>query len=531
MLAVVALGHGMRRRGAGTPLIVAGAIILAGAGWICLGGLPGGAGVASLFAVACWTLGYVITSRGTWVFPSVGIGALFVFVTTAAVLVLDPVLPRDSASGWIVNTLGICVSAAAIAAAVARKGPGRHYFMQAAVFMLLHYLAPVAEYTLAIQALPVWASPLAMVIAIASMFYYQDAISLHDPREDSVTVVDKAFCYDVASAALKKLEQVGGATGADFENYARAFAETLIDGGWYTRIFLGREDKPRGRCLFTDEFLAPPEDDTSSYGVITTFSLPSAVCLEAFENGRSLLVESSASATVKAAFSRIGIEAAIIVPLPDIEAGAAMLLIGMRGDDLVPDVNDALRLDGVASHLAAYRPKQTLATESDAPASPGSVDTVTGVRSFTAFQQILGEEMMEADKNGTAFGLLFVDFDHYSDVNRRVGYDQADKILRDVAVKLSSYAMKGCVGRIGSDELAALLKTGADDARQLVETIVSEMNESLKNEYPEAVATMSAAYTIYPIDFCEQTAVFGKLREMLSSGDPMPGHIVRVKVG
>jgi diguanylate cyclase (GGDEF)-like protein/PAS domain S-box-containing protein len=81
------------------------------------------------------------------------------------------------------------------------------------------------------------------------------------------------------------------------------------------------------------------------------------------------------------------------------------------------------------------------------------VDPLTGVanRAFTEIN--LRAKLDEMERYGWPFGVLFVDIDHFKDVNDRHGHDVGDHALRTVAKTLAGNARSfDLVGRWGGEE-------------------------------------------------------------------------------
>ena len=85
-------------------------------------------------------------------------------------------------------------------------------------------------------------------------------------------------------------------------------------------------------------------------------------------------------------------------------------------------------------------------------------DNLTGLANVPALVEEMRHAQQKADATGKSAALLLLDLDDYQRVNRALGYDAGDEMLRDTARRLSNMTTQGEVSaRISSDEFAILL--------------------------------------------------------------------------
>ncbi|WP_027796476.1 putative bifunctional diguanylate cyclase/phosphodiesterase [Paraburkholderia acidipaludis] len=85
-------------------------------------------------------------------------------------------------------------------------------------------------------------------------------------------------------------------------------------------------------------------------------------------------------------------------------------------------------------------------------------DPLTGLPNHTALAPELERVQAEADLYGVPVALLLLDLDDYQRVNRALGYDAGDELLRETARRLTHIALQGeLIARTGSDEFAIVI--------------------------------------------------------------------------
>lgn len=116
-----------------------------------------------------------------------------------------------------------------------------------------------------------------------------------------------------------------------------------------------------------------------------------------------------------------------------------------------------LRIDGVASDITERKSYQArieyLATH----------DPLTGLANRNLLQDRLSQAIAHAQRSREVLALLFLDLDHFKDVNDRHGHAAGDALLSAIATRLRSVVREGdTVARPGGDEFIVLLTGIAD---------------------------------------------------------------------
>ena len=100
-------------------------------------------------------------------------------------------------------------------------------------------------------------------------------------------------------------------------------------------------------------------------------------------------------------------------------------------------------------------------------------DNVTGLANRTLLREGLLRALAKARRNHKTFALLFLDLDHFKDINDTMGHDVGDSLLKSVADRLKGRVRENdLVARMGGDEFAILIDDcNPDDAAHVAQGI------------------------------------------------------------
>lgn len=86
------------------------------------------------------------------------------------------------------------------------------------------------------------------------------------------------------------------------------------------------------------------------------------------------------------------------------------------------------------------------------------IDPLTGLKNRRGLDEILDEEIQRAQRQGTGFGIIWLDIDHFKSVNDELGHQAGDQILCRVALWLKAGVRPyDHPGRWGGDEFVVVL--------------------------------------------------------------------------
>jgi diguanylate cyclase (GGDEF)-like protein len=101
----------------------------------------------------------------------------------------------------------------------------------------------------------------------------------------------------------------------------------------------------------------------------------------------------------------------------------------------------------VTEHRAALAEAQRLARR----------DVLTGLANRAVFMESLRQSLAKARRSGRSFAVIYLDIDHFKQVNDTLGHGVGDEILKAVAERLRTHMREtDTVARLGGDEFALI---------------------------------------------------------------------------
>jgi len=142
-------------------------------------------------------------------------------------------------------------------------------------------------------------------------------------------------------------------------------------------------------------------------------------------------------------------------------------------------------------------------------------DPLTRLPNRTLFLERLSRALTRAHRNHSIVTLLFIDLDHFKQVNDTLGHLAGDCLLQQVADRLSSCVRQGdTIARLAGDEFTVILEdiTEARDSAVVAQKILSLMAEPFDLQGHEARISSSIGVALYPTD-AEDTQTLIKLAD------------------
>lgn len=129
------------------------------------------------------------------------------------------------------------------------------------------------------------------------------------------------------------------------------------------------------------------------------------------------------------------------------------------------------------------------------------IDPLTGVPNRRAFYEALQRERHRLKRHHRPVTLVYIDLDHFKEVNDNFGHQAGDSVLITVANVMSKNLRQGdLVARLGGDEFALLLpEISAEQACVAVNKIHSRLIESMKDNGLPITFSIGTVTFLHPL--------------------------------
>ena len=148
------------------------------------------------------------------------------------------------------------------------------------------------------------------------------------------------------------------------------------------------------------------------------------------------------------------------------------------------DISDRKRLEKELAHHAAH-------------------DALTGVSNRRSLLASLSETLAFARRHDMPFWVVFIDLDHFKQINDQFGHHAGDRLLETITSRLRKLLRKDdIIGRYGGDEFVLLLRGGPEAtlATPILERIMQVVCEPVDFNGHKLEVTCSLGVTAYPQD-------------------------------
>ena len=139
----------------------------------------------------------------------------------------------------------------------------------------------------------------------------------------------------------------------------------------------------------------------------------------------------------------------------------------------VQEDDGSLHLEGIILDISD---RKVLETELEQMATR---DTLTGLLNRREMSRVLDEELQRARRYQRPMAVLWVDFDHFKDVNDTYGHAAGDSVLRSISrLLLGSVRSVDSIGRFGGEEFVIVLpEMDLEEAQETAERLRRKVAE------------------------------------------------------
>lgn len=169
------------------------------------------------------------------------------------------------------------------------------------------------------------------------------------------------------------------------------------------------------------------------------------------------------------------------------------------------------KADGTISHFMAIKEDITDKKRSEERINfLANFDSLTGLPNRFQLDERLNYALRMAKRNSEKFSVMFLDLDHFKEVNDTLGHDAGDALLIGLSKRFSSVLREvDTVSRIGGDEFVFLLpNTDAPGASHIAEKLLKIIETPCDYNGNDMLVTGSIGIAIYPDDGLDQQTLF-----------------------
>jgi diguanylate cyclase (GGDEF)-like protein len=130
-------------------------------------------------------------------------------------------------------------------------------------------------------------------------------------------------------------------------------------------------------------------------------------------------------------------------------------------------------------------------------------DALTGLPNRSLLKDRLTQEVARCQREAGAFALLFIDLDHFKDVNDALGHASGDAALREAARRISRCLRESdTVSRLGGDEFNVIVTQVQDpqDPGRVADNVIRSLSEPFVIDGQSSFLSASIGIALYPQD-------------------------------
>lgn len=164
-----------------------------------------------------------------------------------------------------------------------------------------------------------------------------------------------------------------------------------------------------------------------------------------------------------------------------------------------------LRMIGTHTDITSRKHSETLIWQQ------ANFDALTGLPNRRMLRNRLEQEIMKCRREGRQLAILFIDLDHFKEVNDTLGHDNGDLLLVEAARRIRACVRESdTVARMGGDEFTVMLSelSHAASTERIIQNILGAMTAVFQLGDEQVFVSASIGITVYPADATEVENLF-----------------------
>jgi diguanylate cyclase (GGDEF)-like protein/PAS domain S-box-containing protein len=133
-------------------------------------------------------------------------------------------------------------------------------------------------------------------------------------------------------------------------------------------------------------------------------------------------------------------------------------------------------------------------------------DALTGLPNRRLMRERLIQEIKKCRRSGHKLALLFIDLDHFKEVNDTLGHDRGDELLVEAAQRIQRCLREtDTVARMGGDEFTVIITGLSDESnlQSILPKLLNTLSASFQLGLDQVFVSASMGVTVYPTDTLE----------------------------
>lgn len=181
-----------------------------------------------------------------------------------------------------------------------------------------------------------------------------------------------------------------------------------------------------------------------------------------------------------------------------------VLINNSKNNQLVTEISCSSVSDGhcsSSSHIMFFKDITARTLNEERLIKLAKYDVLTGLSNRSKFHDFTDGKIAYCAHNDKKLALLFIDIDHFKNINDSMGHDAGDDLLISVAKRLQQCIREtDLVARIGGDEFAiTLLEMGSpNQVTRIVQNILESLRQPFYIESQEIGISASIGISLYP---------------------------------